>query len=58
MLGGNVRIGPEDAVWLAKGVKALSNAAMVDKAVRIVTDLGFDLETPPQVRERLGLARL
>lgn len=55
LMGGNIRIGMEDAVWLAKGVKAPSNAAMVEKAVRIVNELGFDLETPKQVRTRLGL---
>jgi uncharacterized protein (DUF849 family) len=55
LMGGNIRIGMEDAVWLAKGVKAPSNAAMVEKAARIVNELGFDLETPKQVRVRLGL---
>jgi uncharacterized protein (DUF849 family) len=55
LLGGNIRIGMEDAVWLSKGVKAPSNRAMVEKAVRIVEELGFDLETPRQVRTRLGL---
>lgn len=55
LMGGNIRIGMEDAVWLAKGVKAPSNAAMVEKAARIVNELGFDLETPKQVRARLGL---
>lgn len=55
LMGGNIRIGMEDAVWLAKGVKAPSNAAMVEKAARIVNELGFDLATPKQVRARLGL---
>ncbi len=56
MLGGNVRVGLEDAVWLEKGVKAPSNAAMVEKAVRLVGDLGYELESSRQVRRRLGLS--
>lgn len=53
--GGNVRIGMEDAVWLSKGVKAPSNAAMVDKASRILSELGIELLGPKQVRSRLAL---
>lgn len=53
--GGNVRIGLEDAVWISPGVKAPSNAAMVEKAVRMLDDLGASLMTARQVRERLGL---
>lgn len=55
LAGGNVRIGMEDAVWLSKGVKAPSNAAMVEKACRILNELGVDLLGPKRVREQLGL---
>ncbi|MCB1342287.1 MAG: 3-keto-5-aminohexanoate cleavage protein [Pseudooceanicola sp.] len=55
LAGGNVRIGMEDAVWLSRGVKAPSNAAMVEKAARIVDDLGVDLLGPKAVRVQLGL---
>lgn len=55
MLGGNVRIGMEDAVWLTKGVKSPSNGAMVEKAVRILDDLGFALMTPKETRATLDL---
>lgn len=58
LMGGNIRIGMEDAVWLEKGVKAPSNRAMVEKAARIVRELGFELETTKQVRARLGLLGL
>lgn len=55
LLGGNVRIGMEDAVWMAKGVKAPSNAAMVEKAVRILDDLGVELLGPKAVRTQLEI---
>jgi len=55
MAGGQVRIGMEDAVWLGRGQPAPSNAAMVDKARRILDALGHDLATCAQTRQRLGL---
>ncbi|WP_395647688.1 3-keto-5-aminohexanoate cleavage protein [Terricaulis sp.] len=57
LAGGNVRIGLEDAVFLSKGVLAPSNAAMVEKARRIVEDLGSELATPDEMRAQIGLAR-
>ena len=53
LMGGNVRIGMEDAVWLSKGVKAPSNRAMVEKAVRILDELGVDLQSAKDVRQKL-----
>lgn len=53
--GGQVRIGLEDGVYLSKGVLAPSNAAMVEKAVRILDDLGYQARTPSAVRTSLGL---
>ncbi len=53
--GGHVRVGLEDAVYLRRGVKAPSNAAMVEKAARIVDDLGGELATPAEARRMLGL---
>lgn len=55
MLGGHVRIGMEDAVWLRKGEKASSNAAMVRKAARILEDLGYPLMSPAESRVAIGL---
>lgn len=55
LLGGHVRVGLEDAVNLRKGVLAPSNAAMVEKAARIVDDLGGELATPREARAILGL---
>jgi uncharacterized protein (DUF849 family) len=55
LAGGNVRVGLEDAIYLSRGVLAPSNADMVIKARRIVEDLGGQVATCEQVRERLSL---
>jgi uncharacterized protein (DUF849 family) len=55
LAGGNARIGLEDAVWIARGVKAPSNAAMVEKAMRIFDLLGVEPLGPRDARKRLGL---
>ena len=55
LLGGNVRVGPEDNLYLEKGVPA-SNAQLVEKAVRIIRDLGGQICDADQARERLGIA--
>jgi len=55
LLGGNVRIGLEDTIYLKRGELARSNADLVRKARRIVEDLGGSLATPAQARTRWGL---
>jgi uncharacterized protein (DUF849 family) len=55
LLGGNVRIGLEDTIYLERGVLAPSNGALSAKAARIVADLGFALATPEEARGLLGL---
>jgi len=55
LLGGNVRIGLEDTIYLDRGQLARSNAELVAKACRMVRDLGGTLATPGQARERWGL---
>jgi uncharacterized protein (DUF849 family) len=55
LAGGHVRVGIEDAVYLSRGVLATSNAAMVEKARRIVEDLGGQIATPREAREIIGL---
>ncbi|MDP6398128.1 MAG: 3-keto-5-aminohexanoate cleavage protein [Arenicellales bacterium] len=55
LLGGNVRVGLEDNLYLEKGVPA-SNAELVEKAVRIIRDLGGQICDADQAREKLGLA--
>jgi 3-dehydrocarnitine:acetyl-CoA trimethylamine transferase len=55
LAGGHVRVGLEDAVYIEKGVLAPSNAALVDKARRIVESLGGTIATTRQARELFGL---
>ena len=55
LAGGHVRVGIEDAVYLSKGVLAPSNAAMVEKARRIVEDLGGQIASARETREIIGL---
>jgi uncharacterized protein (DUF849 family) len=55
LAGGHVRVGLEDSVYLDRGVLAPSNAAMVEKARRIVEDLGGQIASPREARDILGL---
>ncbi len=55
LLGGHVRVGFEDNLYLARGVPAPSNAALVEKAVRIVQELGEHPATPEEARHLLGV---
>lgn len=55
LLGGNVRIGLEDTIYLERGVLAPSNGVLCAKAARIVADLGFALAAPEEAREMLCL---
>jgi uncharacterized protein (DUF849 family) len=56
LLGGHVRVGLEDNLYISKGVLALSNAALVERAVTIVELLGRSVATPAEARQILGLA--
>jgi uncharacterized protein (DUF849 family) len=55
LLGGHVRVGLEDNLYLEKGKLAPSNAALVEKAGRIIEELGDVVATPNDAREILGL---
>lgn len=55
-LGGHVRVGLEDNIYIEKGVLAPSNAALCEKAKRMIGDLGGELATPKEARALLGLA--
>ncbi|WP_250455482.1 3-keto-5-aminohexanoate cleavage protein [Caballeronia sp. ATUFL_M2_KS44] len=55
IMGGNVRVGLEDSVYIAKGVKAESNAQQVRKIRRILEELSFEIATPDEARAMLGL---
>jgi len=54
-LGGFVRVGFEDNVYLAKGVLAKSNAELVGQAADIIRDSGNEVAAPDDVREMLAL---
>lgn len=53
LAGGHVRVGLEDGVYLSKGTLAPSNAALVQKARRIVEDLGGEVASAEEAREML-----
>ncbi|HSY86954.1 MAG TPA: 3-keto-5-aminohexanoate cleavage protein, partial [Verrucomicrobiae bacterium] len=58
LLGGNVRVGLEDNIWLDRGVHA-SNGTLVQRAVEIVRLMGARTLSPAEARKKLGLrARL
>lgn len=57
-MGGHVRVGFEDNVYISKGVLAKSNAELVEKAVRIAKELGREIATPEEARKILGMRGL
>lgn len=56
-MGGHVRVGFEDNVYLSKGVLAKSNGELVEKVVRIAKELGREIATPDEARKILGLKK-
>ncbi|MFH9138116.1 3-keto-5-aminohexanoate cleavage protein [Streptomyces sp. NPDC017524] len=54
LLGGHVRVGLEDNLYLGRGVKA-TNGQLVENAVRITESLGSRVATPDEARLKLGL---
>lgn len=55
LMGGAVRVGLEDNLWLSKGEMAKSNAELVEKMVRIAREFGYEPATPDETREILKL---
>jgi uncharacterized protein (DUF849 family) len=55
LLGGHPRVGLEDNLYLEKGKLAPSNAALVEKAAKIIDILGDHVATPADARQILGL---
>ena len=56
LAGGNVRVGLEDNLYLRKGEFA-SNGQLVEKACRIIDDLGYQIATPAEARDMLDLKK-
>jgi uncharacterized protein (DUF849 family) len=54
-MGGHVRVGLEDSLWLGRGELAQSNAAQVTRVRQIIEGLGLDIASPAEAREILAL---
>ncbi len=54
LLGGHIRVGMEDNIYLERGVLCESNAQLVDKAKRMIGDLGGQLASSNEARQILG----
>lgn len=54
-MGGNLRVGLEDSLFISRGKLAISNAEQVNKIRRIVEDLGHEIATPDEARDILDL---
>ena len=57
ILGGGVRVGFEDNVYLYKGVLATSNAQFVDRVAKIAREIGREIATAEEAREILRLRK-
>ncbi|MDF2975147.1 MAG: 3-keto-5-aminohexanoate cleavage protein [Microvirga sp.] len=55
LLGGSVRVGLEDSLYIGRGKLASSNAEQVSKIRRILEELGHEIATPDEARALLGL---
>ena len=55
VMGGHVRVGFEDNIYLSKGVLAKSNGELVEKVVRLAGELGRPVANPAEARKILGL---
>jgi uncharacterized protein (DUF849 family) len=55
IMGGSVRVGLEDSVYISRGELATSNAQQVEKIRRIIEELGLEVASPDEAREMLAL---
>ena len=54
-MGGNIRVGLEDSIWISRVKLAESNAQQVTKARILIENLGLQIATPDEAREMLSL---
>ena len=54
-MGGNVRVGLEDSLWIGRGKLAKSSAEQVAKVRQIIEGLGAEVASPDEARQILGL---
>jgi 3-keto-5-aminohexanoate cleavage enzyme len=57
LLGGHVRVGLEDNLYIKKGILAKSNVELVAKVVRIAEEIGREIATPDETKRILGLKK-
>ena len=57
ILGGHARVGMEDNVYFAKGKLAINNSQLVERTVRIARELNFEIASPDDARDILGIPR-
>lgn len=55
LLGGHARVGMEDNIYYKKGELAKSNAQLVARSVGIIKELGYEIASPEEARETLGI---
>ena len=55
LMGGHVRVGLEDSLFIDRGQLAVSNAQQVEKIVRIIREMGHEPATPVEARAMLNL---
>jgi 3-keto-5-aminohexanoate cleavage enzyme len=55
LMGGHVRVGMEDNLYISRGVMAKNNAQFVEKIARIAREIGRSVATPDEAREILGM---
>lgn len=54
LLGGHVRVGMEDSLYLGKGKMAKSNAELVEKMALLMRTMDYEIATPDEARQILG----
>jgi 3-keto-5-aminohexanoate cleavage enzyme len=55
IMGGHIRVGMEDAIYVRKGVLARTNAEIVERYVPLCNEYGREIATPDEARKILGL---
>ena len=55
MMGGHIRVGLEDSLYISKGILAESNADQVAKICRILDELSLEIASPEEARQLLAL---
>jgi 3-keto-5-aminohexanoate cleavage enzyme len=57
LMGGNVRVGFEDNVYFKKGQLAKNNAELVERIAKFAVEFGFEVATPAEAKQILGITR-